>query len=501
LLAACGDDNDADTPKLAANITAAATTLTVTGAPFFPTSGGTVQIDAEWIGYASKAGDTLSGLIRGVQGTTPASHVAGALVTLVASQAPKTPTVTSSPRASATSTIVLPTGTPTQVLSPTMTSAPQFSPTITLTPQISPTRTPQSPTPTPTQTTTGGAVCGDGAVQAGEECDDGNLQGGDGCAGNCAREMSLDCTLGCIDTNDNGLCGEDQGDLDDIQAGAVTNGQYATITMVFQGGMNFIAGRPRSTEVKTVDPDLTFPPNQIPTVVKPAGVRVAPIPLLGISCNCAAVLATGEFGPGLAGKGVFGCSESGLSEADYVWTADHDIRDRDATCATGFLEDDTPEHPHAGACNDVGKAAYYSGGPRDAMTMTMHLRINLAADAGKCVKDCSVADFGPDCLPCTEDDVPTFVIIDSPVVLTTGSSLGEVLHANYWPPPVTIDGALATGIAPDCDSLQATLTADPNAPAWDMQGSATSLGIGLIDTPQLGDATSSVTMACVPPGD
>jgi hypothetical protein len=34
-----------------------------------------------------------------------------------------------------------------------------------------------------------------------------------------------------------------------------------------------------------------------------------------------------------------------------------------------------------------------------------------------------------------------------------------------------------------------------------MQGSATSLGIGLIDTPQLGDATSSVTMACVPPGD
>jgi cysteine-rich repeat protein len=501
-LSACGDDNDADTPKLAANITAAATTLTVTSAPFFPTSGGAVQIDAEWIGYASKAGDTLSGLTRGVQGTTPAAHAAGALVILVASQAPNTPTITLTPRATATSTIGLPTDTPTPVLSPTITATPQFSPTITLTPQSSPTRTPQSPTPTPTRTTTGGAaVCGNGAVEAGEECDDGNVQGGDGCAANCAREMSLDCTLGCIDANDNGLCGEDQGDLDDLESGAITNGQYAVITLVFHGDMSFIAGRPRDTEVKTVDPDLTFPANQIPTILKPTGMRVDPIPLVGISCNCAMALAGGEFGPDLSGEGVFGCNESGLSDVDYTWTADHDISAQDPTCATGFLEDGGSVHPHAGACNDVGKAAYYGGGaPRDAMTMSMHMRINLAPDAGKCVKDCSVPDFGPDCLPCTEDDEPTLVIINTPMVLTTGSSFGKVEHANYWPPPVTVEGVVVTGREFSCDSLEATLTADPNAPAWNMAGGATVSGIGLIDTPQLGDATSSVTLACVPPG-
>jgi cysteine-rich repeat protein len=499
-LAACGDDNDVDTPKLTGNITAAATTLTVTSAPFFPTAGGVVQIDAEWIGYASKTGDTLNGLMRGAQGTTAEAHNAGALVILRASQAPNTPTITSTPRASATRTVALPTDTPTQAIPPTITSTPQFSPTVTLTPQISPTRTPQSPTPTPT-TPTGGAICGDGAVQAGEQCDDGNLEGGDGCAANCAREMSFDCTLGCIDANDNGICGFDAGDLDDLESGAVTNGQFAVITLVFHGDMSFMAGRPRDTEVKTTDPNLTFPPAQIPTILKPEGMRVDPIPLVGISCNCAMALSNREFGPDLAGKGLLGCNDSGLSELDYVWTADHDISAQDPTCATGFREPGDPIHPHTGACNDVGEAAYSAGGARDSMTMFMHMRINLAPDAGRCVKDCSVPDFGPDCLPCTDDDEPTLVIIDTPMVLTTGTGVGQVLNANYYPPPVTIEGKIVTGKPLDCSSLDATLAADPNAPAWNMEGSATASGIGLIDTPQLGDATSSVIMACVPPGD
>jgi cysteine-rich repeat protein len=499
VLAACGDDNDVDTPRLAANITAISTMLTVTNAPSFPTSGGTVQIDAEWIGYASKTDDTLTGLTRGAQGTTPAAHNAGALVILVASQAPNTPTITSTPRASATSNVALPTNTPTQVLSPTITSTPQFSPTLTWMPQISPTRTPQSPTLTPT-TPTGGPVCGNGVRETGEPCDDGNLKSGDGCAANCANEMSFDCTLGCIDANDNGICGSDQGDLEDLESGAITNGQFAVIALVFHGDMSFIAGRPRDTEVKTVDPGLTFPPKQIPTILKPTGMRVDPIPLVGISCNCAMALAVGEFGPDLAGKGKLACNESGLSDLDYVWTADHDISAQDPTCAAGFLEDGSPTYPHEGACNDRGRAAYYGGGSRDSMTMTMHMRINLASDAGKCVKDCSVPDFGPDCLPCTDDDEPTLVIIDTPMVLTTGSAVGQVLHANYYPPPVTIDGEVVTGLMPSCDSLEATLAADPNAPAWDMEGCALVAGIGLIDGPQLGDATSSVTMACVSSG-
>lgn len=62
---------------LSADITAIATTITIASATGFPTSGGIVQIDSEQIRYSGVAGNTLTGLLRGQQGTTAAAHLSG----------------------------------------------------------------------------------------------------------------------------------------------------------------------------------------------------------------------------------------------------------------------------------------------------------------------------------------------------------------------------------------------------------------------------------------
>jgi len=61
-------------------ITATATSLVLTSAASFPTTGGIIRIDSEDISYASVSSNTLNGLIRGVNGTTAAIHNTGANV-------------------------------------------------------------------------------------------------------------------------------------------------------------------------------------------------------------------------------------------------------------------------------------------------------------------------------------------------------------------------------------------------------------------------------------
>lgn len=61
---------------LAVPLTANATTLTLVNASSFPNSG-FVSVGQEIISYSGKSGNTLTGLIRGEDGTTASSHVAG----------------------------------------------------------------------------------------------------------------------------------------------------------------------------------------------------------------------------------------------------------------------------------------------------------------------------------------------------------------------------------------------------------------------------------------
>ena len=69
---------------LAADISATDTSIALTEAGQLPASG-TIIIDAELIQYTGKQGNTLTGAIRGVNGTVAAAHAAGAAVTFIPS--------------------------------------------------------------------------------------------------------------------------------------------------------------------------------------------------------------------------------------------------------------------------------------------------------------------------------------------------------------------------------------------------------------------------------
>jgi hypothetical protein len=62
-----------DTGFLATAINSSVTTIAMTDTSTYPNSG-TVQIDSEKITYAAKSGNTLTGCVRGFDGTTAASH-------------------------------------------------------------------------------------------------------------------------------------------------------------------------------------------------------------------------------------------------------------------------------------------------------------------------------------------------------------------------------------------------------------------------------------------
>ena len=65
---------------LASNIDAVVTTVPLTDATNFQTSGGFVTIDSEIIYYTSKSGNDLTGCTRGADNTTAASHTSGKVV-------------------------------------------------------------------------------------------------------------------------------------------------------------------------------------------------------------------------------------------------------------------------------------------------------------------------------------------------------------------------------------------------------------------------------------
>jgi cysteine-rich repeat protein len=48
----------------------------------------------------------------------------------------------------------------------------------------------------------GGAVCGNGSVEAGEQCDDGNTTAGDGCSAKCQDETGGECGDGTVETGE-----------------------------------------------------------------------------------------------------------------------------------------------------------------------------------------------------------------------------------------------------------------------------------------------------------
>jgi hypothetical protein len=143
---------------LAASIDATATSLILGDAGQFPASG-VIEIDDERIGYGGKADNTLTGLVRGLSGTSPALHGAGAIVNLLPPTVP-TPTPTPTPSVPGTATNT-PTVTPTATATGTATNTgtPTATVTVTNTPETTETFTPtETPTVTNTPTNTATAT-------------------------------------------------------------------------------------------------------------------------------------------------------------------------------------------------------------------------------------------------------------------------------------------------------------------------------------------------------
>ncbi len=70
-------------PGLTAGINATSTSpIAVSNIAGFPTTGGVIRIDEEYIQYTALSGSQFTGITRGVQGSTPAAHPSGQLVNL-----------------------------------------------------------------------------------------------------------------------------------------------------------------------------------------------------------------------------------------------------------------------------------------------------------------------------------------------------------------------------------------------------------------------------------
>ena len=77
-----GEDTSAVTTTLNGAIDASTTTIVLTNAAQFPSTGTSfVLIGTEMIQYTGISGNTLTGVTRGTRGTTAASHSDGATVT------------------------------------------------------------------------------------------------------------------------------------------------------------------------------------------------------------------------------------------------------------------------------------------------------------------------------------------------------------------------------------------------------------------------------------
>ena len=344
-----------------------------------------------------------------------------------------------------------------------------------------------------------GGYCGDGKVNVdGEECDDGNNLGGDGCAANCTNEVRRETTLDSTKS------------LTTIQLSALPIPLHVT-------GQQFLtAGKARSTAVMGADGKVLFQPMQIPLTVKTADVQFDPVPISGLFCACVRASDVPEFGPGNAGIGVVGCGPDGLTDVDYKVEQDHDTTPdspkfnsgpdhglpddpqcnahSDAggqvisdACLEGVgaaCSGDTNEHvaipsgpnKRAAACNSP-RVYTFSGGqaPRGSTILRTRTASGVLNNASStpCVatKDvhgvCSAPDFGPDCLPCTDDDLqqgtPTVGVSTSGtasvIIYDTGDTAGALLGDGAMCGGTPCIGKV-TGAVSDCDAL----INDPNAP-------------------------------------
>jgi len=349
-----------------------------------------------------------------------------------------------------------------------------------------------------------GGLCGDGEVNVpGETCDDGNNFSGDDCSANCTAE---DARVGVFDST---------------LTKASVQTQALLIELSISGRQTFRTGQPRDTAVVTVEGD-DFTAGEMPIAIRANELNFDPVIVPGLVCACVRGEVVEQFGPGNAGSGSVGCGEGGLTDISYRLVQDHNT----TPGSPGNLNEGTPDDPecddssvlpggvianacvegtgaacsmpsnlHGGVC--IGpRTLTRSGGmaPRGSALLLINSSISLLQDAGTCAEsrlpngNCRYAQYGPDCLPCTDDD--TIRQVPNLLPTTTGTSEGAVYDANNTTTGAIIDKdqscfgptcqTTGTGAVFDCDALLAN-------PTGGLGGGSISVTFPSIDAATIGD--------------
>ncbi|MBX3027699.1 hypothetical protein KF840_22600 [bacterium] len=367
----------------------------------------------------------------------------------------------------------------------------------------------------------GNEVCGDGQMNvAGETCDDGNNQGGDGCAANCTLETRRVT------------------ELDPARAKATAQVRTLAIPLQLSGTQVLTVGAYRDVPVIGKDGAQIFKAGEIPVVIKGADVQFNPVPVFGIACACVRGVPVDDFGPGISGVGVIGCGSEGLTDINFKVEQDHNTTPGspgNGGSASGLPDDpecdDTStagRYIHSSACREGSGAlcstennthfppavtpaacnspriVTFSGGQaaRGAVLLVNSSSIGLLQDGAACTTSkpmrngkCLYADYGPDCLPCTDDDLEKGTANIAPT--TSGSAEVAIYDVNNTAGDAIKDGATCggttqcvtkvSGSGVDCDAI----ITNPNAPLR----SALATAFPTLDGAMVGDTLVTTLLA------
>lgn len=291
----------------------------------------------------------------------------------------------------------------------------------------------------------GGAICGNGTKETGEECDDGNIFGGDGCAANCTTE---DLRVGTFDTS---------------KTVATVQTEAIPITLNLSGHQTFRTGHARN-EVTKQQGGGTIDAGVIPAVIRATELNFDPVQVTGLVCACVRGIPVDDvFGPGISAVGQIGCGDQGLTDINYRMVQDHNTtpgspgnthmgtpddpqcddssplpgNQVSTACVEGTGEKCSMEsNQHIGVCQGPRTITFFGGmAPKGSAVLINSTAIGLLADAGACATNkpmrngrCLYEDYGPDCLPCTDDDLEKGNQEVNPT--TSGSAEAALFDAN-----------------------------------------------------------------------
>jgi hypothetical protein len=289
----------------------------------------------------------------------------------------------------------------------------------------------------------------------------------------------------------------------------------------------------------------THDPLIIPIVIKAKDVKFDPANVFNLFCACVVPVPDPLFGfgfengqeVGLSGSGDLGCNAEGLTDINFLIEQDHNTTPGDPgnggpenglpddpQCNSVLVSDGFPSHAclegtdpacsgqnfqHVGVCQSPRKITL-SGGPAGRGSVFLRNQTALKLLAGPpgenaCTPHpdmpgaaCPTAEFGPDCIPCTDDDLPANPPVANNTPTTSGTATviiydfkdeAGVTMNNGSPicpprPPGCVN--VVQGTPSDCDAL----LANPSGP---LSGVLATAFPGL-DANTTGDSVTTTTL-------